>query len=84
MAADQGHPHAEALLGYLYANGKGLPVNYIFAYGWYSRAAAAGDASSPDRLKSLSRIMTRKQLDQADSFVASQSNPHTPIGPWEK
>jgi len=84
LAADQGHPHAEALLGYLYKKGKGLPLNYISAYAWYSRAAAAGDASSPDRLKSLSRIMTRKQLDQANTVVDSQSNPHTPISPWER
>jgi len=84
LAADQGHASAEALLGYLYENGKGLPLNYISAYAWYSRAAAAGDASSPDRLNSLSRIMTRKQLDQANTVVASQSNPHTPMGPWEK
>jgi TPR repeat protein len=73
LAADQGHPRAEALLGYLYERGKGLPLDYVAAYAWYSRAVAAGDDSNADRLKSLSQIMTRKQLDEANSLVSAQS-----------
>jgi TPR repeat protein len=73
LAADQGHPRAQALLGYLYETGKGLPLDYVSAYTWYSRAVAAGDDSSAEHLKSLSQIMTRRQLDQANSLVSAQS-----------
>ena len=75
LAADQGNPRAFALLGYLYETGKGLPLDYVSAYAWYSRAVAAGDTSTSDRLKSLSQIMTRRQIDQADSLVSARSIP---------
>jgi uncharacterized protein len=73
LAAAQGHPRAEALLGYLYEHGEGLPVDYVAAYTWYSSAVAAGDDTSADRLKSLSQIMTRNQIDKANSLVVQQS-----------
>jgi len=73
LAADQGNPRAFALLGYLYETGKGLPLDYVSAYAWYSRSVAAGNTSISDRLKSLSQIMTRRQIDQADSLVAARS-----------
>ena len=73
LAADQGHPRALALLGYLSEQGKGLPLDYVSAYAWYSRAIAAGEESSSERLKNLSQIMTRKQLDQANSLLSAQS-----------
>lgn len=78
LAADQGHPRASALLAYLYENGEGLPLDYVSAYAWYSRAVAAGDNSNADRLKSLSHLMTRKQLNQANSLVTTQSHPSQP------
>jgi uncharacterized protein len=73
LAAEQGHPHAEALLAFLYEHGKGLPLDYVSAYAWYSRAIADGDLSDADRLKSLSKVMTAKQLEVAKSLVSVQS-----------
>lgn len=73
LAADQGHARAQALLGYLYETGKGLPLDYVSAYTWYSRAVAAGDDSSAKHLKAVSQIMTRRQLDEANSLVSAQS-----------
>lgn len=73
LAANQGHPRAFALLAYLYENGKGLPLDYVSAYAYYARAIAAGDNSSANRLKHLSEIMTRNQLDQANSLISAQS-----------
>jgi uncharacterized protein len=75
LAAEQGNPRAFTLLGYLYETGKGLPLDYVSAYAWYSRAVAAGDASTSDRLKTLSHIMTQRQIDQADSLVSARSIP---------
>ncbi len=75
LAADQGVPRAQALLGFLYESGQGVPLDYVAAYTWYSRAIAAGDVSNTDRLKSLSQIMTHKQLDKANSIISAQSPP---------
>ena len=73
LAADQGNARAEALLGYLYEHGEGLPLDYVAAYAWYSRAVATGEGSNADRLKSLSQIMTRKQIDEANALFSAQS-----------
>src|SRR5882762_5778516 len=54
--------------------GKGLPLDYVAAYTWYSRALAAGDASGAGRRKQLSHLMTRKQLDEAASLLATFSS----------
>jgi len=71
LAAEQGHPRSEALLAYLYEHGQGLPLDYVAAYAWYSRAFAAGDNSNLDRLKALSELMTRKQIDEAKSLISA-------------
>ena len=68
-------PSAETNLAYLYEQGKGLPLDYVTAYIWYSRALAAGDAAGADRRKQLSHVMTRKQIDEANSFLSTFSSP---------
>jgi TPR repeat protein/predicted aspartyl protease len=68
LAAQQGDPDAEAGLGYLYETGKGVPLDYVAAYAWYSRAATAGQSLASRRCKSLSYVMTPKQLAEANSF----------------
>ena len=67
-------PTAETNLAYLYEQGRGLPLDYVAAYTWYSRALAAGDASGANRRNQLSRLMTRKQLDEATSLLATFSS----------
>jgi TPR repeat protein len=73
LAVQQGLPTAETSLGFLYEHGKGVPVDYVAAYTWYSLAAAAGDSSGSKRRKRLAQIMTRMQLDEATSLVATQT-----------
>ena len=75
LAAEKGHAAAMHDLAFLYEQGKGLPVDYVSAYIWYSRAVAAGDPSSVALLKNLSQVMTRRQIDQADSFMSQRSIP---------
>jgi len=75
LAAEKGLAAAMRDLAYLYEGGKGLPLDYVSAYAWYSRAVAAGDGPSVDRLKNLSQIMTRRQIEQADSLVSERSIP---------
>ena len=76
LAAQQGLPGAETSLASLYEQGKGVPLDYVSAYMWYSRAMDAGDHVAADRRKQLSQLMTRRQIDEANtrtSAVASQS-----------
>jgi len=78
LAAQQGLPGAQTNLAYLYEHGRGLPLNYVAAYTWYSRALAAGDVSGASRRNQLSRLMTRKQIDEAASLLASFSSQSQP------
>lgn len=83
LAAEQGLPGAETNLAYLYEHGIGVPLNYVAAYTWYSRAVAAGDASGAERRGQVSRVMTRKQADEASSLltaVSSQPQKQAPTG----
>src|SRR5215472_13661281 len=41
--AVRGDPHAQAVLGFMYANGRGVPQSYDVAVDWYLRAAHGGD-----------------------------------------
>jgi TPR repeat protein len=68
LAAQQGDFDAETDLASLYETGKGVPLNYVAAYAWYSRAAAAGQNLASRRRKSLSHLMTPKQLAEANHF----------------
>ncbi len=74
LAAQNGLPGAETNLAYLYEQGRGLPLDYVAAYTWYSRAFAAGDASGAGRRNELSHLMTRKQIDEAASLLATFSS----------
>src|SRR5215467_2874299 len=41
--ADRGDAHAQAILGFMYANGRGVPQSYDVAVDWYLRSAEQGD-----------------------------------------
>jgi len=70
LAAEQNLAAAETSLGYLYELGKGVPLDYVAAYSWYSRGAAGGDHIGEVHRKQLARIMTKKQVDEANTLTA--------------
>ena len=41
--AERGDPRAQAILGFIYANGRGVPQNQVEAAIWYRRAADQGN-----------------------------------------
>jgi len=41
--AQRGDAHAQAMLGFMYANGRGVPQSYDVAVDWYLKAADQGD-----------------------------------------
>ncbi len=43
VAAERGNAHAQALLGFMYANGQGVPQSNDLAVDWYERSAQQGD-----------------------------------------
>jgi TPR repeat protein len=42
--ASRGNAHAQSVLGFMYANGLGVPQSYDVAVDWYGRSAEQGDA----------------------------------------
>ncbi len=58
-AAGQNNPEAQDALGYIYANGKGVPVDNEKAVYWYKQAAALGDFKAHEALKKYN-IVTEK------------------------
>ena len=43
--AQRGDAHAQAILGFMYANGRGVPQSYDVAVDWYLQSAEQGDAT---------------------------------------
>jgi uncharacterized protein len=41
--AQRGDAHAQAVLGFMYANGRGVPQSYDVAVDWYVQSAEQGD-----------------------------------------
>jgi uncharacterized protein len=41
--AQRGDAHAQAILGFMYANGRGVPQSYDVAVDWYLKSADQGD-----------------------------------------
>jgi hypothetical protein len=67
-AAEQGDPKGEAELGSLYEQGKGVPLDYVRAYHWYTLSFTSGNEAVKARLDSLSRIMTPRQINEANEI----------------
>ena len=61
-------------LGYLYEQGKGVPLDYVTAYMWYKTAESGGDRRATEKLKSLSRLMTEQQIRRANAAATKLSN----------
>ena len=51
QAAEAGHVPAQAMLGMMYANGKGVQQDYGKAADWWAKAAAAGHPLAAENLK---------------------------------
>ena len=72
-AAAQKHAAARSNLGWLYANGRGVPQDYVRAYMWWKLAAAhsAGkeEASEESVLDKLARRMTPGQIAEGQRLL---------------
>ena len=56
IAADKGVAHAQASLGVMYLNGRGVPQDYIEAAKWLRRAADQGEASAQSSMATMYKL----------------------------
>ena len=66
-AASRGHMQAQADLGRMYSEGKGVEKDLRQAYYWLAVAAQQGDDTATNDLKRISESMTGEQIREADT-----------------
>jgi uncharacterized protein len=80
--AERGNAHAQAMLGFMYANGQGVPQSYDLAADWYERSARQGDPIGQHLLgltydKGLgvtaNVVLAQKWLDLAAAHASRQN-----------
>jgi hypothetical protein len=68
--ADQGDGMAEAIIGSMYQYNKGVPLDFVTAYMWYSLGAAHGNSLAAYVLKQiLTPRMTQQEITEAQKRV---------------
>jgi TPR repeat protein len=60
----------------MYEQGRGVPLDYVSAYSWYSVASAASERQSGARMKALARIMLTEQLRLAKARAVKWQAEH--------
>ena len=65
LAAEQGDAYAQIYLGFMYANGRGVPQDYKAAVKWYRLAAEQGNAEAQFYLG----LMYQDGKEQGDAFA---------------
>jgi hypothetical protein len=71
LAAEQGDPLAQYDLGQRYDLGVGVPVDRVEALKWLTLAAAQGQTDAAERLEKVKSKLTRKEISEAKSHIAS-------------
>ena len=65
LAANQGYANAQATLGFRYANGEGVPKDYVQAYMWSNLGAAGGDELGGKNRDLVAARMTPADISEA-------------------
>jgi hypothetical protein len=68
-AAEQADPTAQYNLGVCYADGKGVPPDYVEAHKWLDLAASQGVVKAKEAMSELERQMTTEQIAEAQRLV---------------
>ena len=69
--AEQGDAYAQGVLGSLYAEGKGVPKDYVKAYMWFNLSAAQGYEDAKKRRDKLLTRMTPIQIAAAQRLFTA-------------
>ena len=92
-AVERGVPEAQNLLGILYADGAGVPQDYVKAYAWYNVAVSKGwtfetEAESRDIIEAarenrdnVARRLTREAFSRTQSLSGDYWEAY--VVPWQ-
>ena len=69
LLAEQGNVEAQGVLGFMYANGEGLPQDDVQAYIWFNIAAAQGNKDAEAGKGIAAESMTREGLAHAQKLA---------------
>jgi TPR repeat protein len=69
LAAEQGNATSQYILADMYADGRGVPRDYIQAYMWFSLAGASGDADGIKKRDIVAGQMTAEQTAEAQRLA---------------
>ena len=69
LAADQGEADAQFWLGTMYAQGGGVPQDYVLAHMWFNLSVAHGDEKVVTLRDHTARKMTPDQLAEAQRLA---------------
>ena len=67
--AEQGYPLAQATLGLMYAEGQGVPQDYVLAHMWMNLAVAKGVQEVVKGRDLLEKNMTTDQIAEAQRLA---------------
>jgi uncharacterized protein len=68
-AAEHGNADAENTLGSIYAEGRGVPRDYVRAYAWFSLAMVAGDQRAESNRDIAARNMSPAEIAEAEQLA---------------
>ena len=74
QSADQGSATAQFNVGTMYANGQGVPQNYVLAYKWFSLSAAQGYTDAVKGRDFITARMTPAEVNEAQKLVPAPAN----------
>jgi TPR repeat protein len=74
--AEEGEALAQYNLGVMYANGQGVPQDYVQAHMWANLAAAQGNKSAVKGSEFLTKEMTPEQIAEAQRLVREGQTQH--------
>ena len=76
MKAEQGVAEAKMKLGWMYANGKGVPQNYVMAHMFLNIAGANGDKYEAKHRGIVAKKMSSFQIEKAHDLARQWMQKH--------
>lgn len=79
-AAEQGHLAAQTNVAVFFAQGVGVPKDYVMAYKWFSVSSQRGMSQNDTALQKLEQVLTAEQIQEGKRLANSwlQTHPKQP------
>ncbi|MFP6637844.1 MAG: tetratricopeptide repeat protein [Nitrospinaceae bacterium] len=69
LAAEQGYANAQYNLGLKYAEGQGVPQDYVSAHMWFNLSGSNGDKDAVEKRNIVEKKMTKDQISEAQRLA---------------